>query len=126
MHRLSVHTDNFALQAGCFLYYSGDMNPEGVSIAERLKQRYQDKVNFWRMDKVSYENSISNEDISSRLGKLDAIKSIELKGTIERMKEKKRLAIKRGLLQSLLAIYWKQRTVANFLQEKVRGKGSAL
>ena len=103
MHRLSVHTDNFALQAGCFLYYSGDMNPEGVSIAERLKQRYQDKVIFWRMDKVSYENSISNEDISSRLAKLDAIKSIELKGTIERMKEKKKAGYQEGLVTKLVS-----------------------
>jgi hypothetical protein len=58
--------------------------------------------NLWRMDRVSYESSISNKDISSRLAKLDAIKSIELEGTIERMKEKKMAGYQEGLVTELV------------------------
>lgn len=36
------------------IYYSGDFDPEGIKIACRLKQRYGDKLVFWRYDINAY------------------------------------------------------------------------
>ena len=65
------------VQVNCTLYYSGDIDPEGLVIAEHLKKRYQERVVFWRMDSESYKTSLSNEDISDRLSKLYSISSPE-------------------------------------------------
>lgn len=95
------------VKSGCFLYYSGDIDPEGLIIAERLKKRYPEQVFFWRMDKASYEDSMSNEDISARLAKLDTITSRELEevvGVMKERKKEKKQAIKKDLFQSLLVI----------------------
>ncbi len=53
------------VEEGYYLYYSGDLDPEGVMMAQRLKERYQDRVIFWRMDLPSYEKTISEENVFS-------------------------------------------------------------
>lgn len=56
---------DFLVEAGCHFYYSGDLDPEGISMAHRLKDRYQNQATFWRMGLDSYIKSLSDEDISS-------------------------------------------------------------
>jgi len=59
---------------GCALYYNGDFDPEGLLIAQMLKDRYEDKINLLCYDKESYVKSKSKKLISeSRLKKLDKV-----------------------------------------------------
>ena len=55
------------------MFYNGDFNPEGLLIANTLKQEFH-KMNLICYDKLDYINSISREKISnSRLKKPDNI-----------------------------------------------------
>lgn len=56
------------------LYYSGDIDPEGIRIAERLLSRNNVNIVPWRFTKEDYEESVSGEVISqTRLKKLDGL-----------------------------------------------------
>lgn len=60
------------------IYYNGDFDPEGLLIAEKLKQRFPNIELFCYSD-IDYYNAKSKEKISnSRLKKLDNINSKEL------------------------------------------------
>ncbi len=60
------------------IYYNGDFDPEGLLIAEKLKQRFPNIELFCYSD-IDYNNAKSKEKISnSRLKKLDNINSKEL------------------------------------------------
>lgn len=62
------------------IYYSGDIDPEGIQIADKLKSRYNDNLYFFGFDTNTYKNNLSNVKISeSRLKKLEKIKSKDLK-----------------------------------------------
>ena len=61
------------------IYYNGDFDPEGLLIAEKLKQRFPNIKLFCYSD-IDYNNAKSKEKISNtRLKKLDNINSKELK-----------------------------------------------
>ncbi|MBT2691736.1 TIGR02679 family protein [Bacillus sp. ISL-55] len=86
----------------CTFLYSGDLDPEGVLIADRLKKRYRDKLVLWRMDPVAYEISISNEDIAGRIAKLDGVSSQEWEEVVRMMCEKKKAGYQEALLDLLI------------------------
>ncbi|MFB5198407.1 TIGR02679 family protein [Bacillus sp. AFS073361] len=90
------------VESGCQLYYSGDLDPEGILIAQRLKDRYQHQVTYWRMDLASYETIISDEDISNRLSKMDAITSSELNEVVDALKKRKMAGYQEGLINELV------------------------
>ncbi|EKN67568.1 hypothetical protein BABA_12575 [Neobacillus bataviensis LMG 21833] len=90
------------VEEGCHLYYSGDFDPEGISMAQRLMDRYLGRVTCWRMDLESYEKSISAEDISGRLSKIDSITSPELVDVVNTMKIRKRAGYQEGLVFDLI------------------------
>ena len=46
---------NLLVQAGYKLYYSGDLDPEGIQIADKLKRRYKDNMTLVGFDKETYE-----------------------------------------------------------------------
>lgn len=61
------------------IYYSGDIDPEGIQIADKLKSRYNQNLQFFGFDINTYKNNLSNIELSnSRLKKLDKIKNSEL------------------------------------------------
>lgn len=66
-------------ESGEKLFYSGDFDPEGILIADKLKTRYADlDISFF--NKLNYENSVSNNFISEvRLKQLDKINNSFLK-----------------------------------------------
>lgn len=65
--------------SGARLYYSGDFDPEGLLMVDRLLQRYPDQVIPWHYDLNAYHLSLSEQQISSaRLNKLAGIHSPEL------------------------------------------------
>lgn len=57
----------------CSLFYSGDLDPEGLLIAERLKKRYGNRLELWHMDVTSYRKGMSDEKITNRLSKLQSV-----------------------------------------------------
>ena len=45
------------------IYYAGDFDPEGLQIADKLKDLYKDKVEFMLYDEKYYEKIISDKSI---------------------------------------------------------------
>jgi uncharacterized protein (TIGR02679 family) len=88
--------------AGCHFHYSGDIDPEGMMMAQRLKDRYNELVTFWRMDPTSYESIISDEDVSSRLSKMDAVTSPELEELVQVVRRTKKAGYQEGLVAALI------------------------
>lgn len=73
------------------IYYSGDIDPEGIQIADKLKSRYTDNLSFLGFDINTYENNLSNVQISNiRLKKLLKVKSEDLKEISEKLKTSKK------------------------------------
>lgn len=91
------------VQSNNTLYYSGDIDPEGIYIAERLKKRYKEQVVIWRMDKKTYETSLSNEDISKRFTMLDSITSLDWKELIDVMRKKMKAGYQEAIVSSLIS-----------------------
>lgn len=72
------------------IYYSGDLDPEGLLIAEKLKRYYRGRFHCWHMSPEDYRNSISSKQLSEkRLRLLERIKDPELLPVVKDMKEKK-------------------------------------
>lgn len=73
------------------IYYSGDCDPEGVQIADKLKSRYGEKLELIGFDEKTYYRNLSNVVITSqRLKKLENIKDEELIKLANCIKECKR------------------------------------
>ena len=72
------------VDSGSNLYYNGDFDPEGLLIAQKLKEKYQDKLELICYDEMDYQNCISKKKISSvRLSKLSKVNVDELFGIKE-------------------------------------------
>lgn len=54
------------IQSGAAIFYSGDLDAEGMGIADRLWQKYGDAVHLWRMDEQDYRASSSSETLSDK------------------------------------------------------------
>ena len=62
------------------VYYAGDLDPEGVLIAQKLSQYYKGEFYYWHMEADDYERCRSEEVISpKRLKILERIKDERLK-----------------------------------------------
>lgn len=80
------------------IYYSGDFDPEGITIANRLKKRYGDKVVLWKYDVQTYKKILSKVDLSERrLTQLESTFTAEVQELVELMK-----AVKKSAYQELL------------------------
>lgn len=86
------------IENDCKLYYSGDFDPEGLLIADKLLERYKNKIATLFYTENDYLSILSNEIISDkRLKQLDKIKNQELKSVAECMKKEKRAAYQESL-----------------------------
>src|SRR5690606_33905634 len=62
-----------------FIYYSGDFDPEGLLMANRLLNRCPSKIKLWRYSVEDYRSCRAKVDISKeRLAKLDKLESNDL------------------------------------------------
>lgn len=85
------------------IYYSGDLDPEGMGIADRLWQKYGDVIQMWRMSSKDYFYSISDEELSEqRLAKLENLRHPLLKQTAEYMLVQKRAGYQENILERML------------------------
>ncbi len=61
------------------IYYNGDFDPEGLLIAKKLKDKYQDNLILFCYNVEDYKNCVSKKKISDiRLKKLSSIETEEL------------------------------------------------
>lgn len=88
-------------ETGCKIYYSGDFDPEGIEIAEKLIQRDKNIVP-WCFSKENYKISISENIISDeRLKKLDKIENTYFKELIEEIKKERKAGYQELLLDKM-------------------------
>lgn len=93
----------FILDSGVDIYYSGDIDPDGIGIADRLWQKFGERIHIWRMSPADYEISISKERIGNNgLAKLGNVTNPLLMETAERVKATGLAAYQENLLEELL------------------------
>jgi uncharacterized protein (TIGR02679 family) len=79
--------------------YAGDFDPEGLCIAQNLKNRYGKKLAFWNYKREYYERYLSNVFLSeSRLKKLDAVTDPELQNVKKAILQEKKAAYQEAML----------------------------
>ena len=76
-------------ESGTEVWYAGDIDPEGLLIAQRLKRYYRGKFHLWHMAAEDYKICISGEELSQRrIRMLDRVDEPELRDTAELVKRK--------------------------------------
>ena len=86
-------------KAGTSIYYAGDLDPEGLLIAQKLAQYYKGEFHYWHMDVADYEKSRSMETISQKRMKiLDRITDERLLPVVKKMKVYGKAGYQEGLL----------------------------
>ena len=79
--------DLFA-KSGIRVYYAGDLDPEGILIAQTLSQYYKGEFHYWHMETADYEKCRSEEVISpKRMKILERITDGRLKPVVDRIEE---------------------------------------
>lgn len=79
--------DLFA-KSGIRVYYVGDLDPEGILIAQKLSQYYKGEFHYWHMETADYEKCRSEEVISpKRMKILERITDGRLKPVVDRIEE---------------------------------------
>ena len=79
--------DLFA-KSGIRVYYAGDLDPEGILIAQKLSQYYKGEFHYWHMETADYEKCRSEEVISpKRMKILERITDRRLKPVVDRIEE---------------------------------------
>lgn len=86
--------------SGTQMYYNGDFDPEGIQIADKLKQRYKN-FKLWCYDEDYYMRIKGEVEIDDRLSKLNHIQSEEFKGLVERIRKEKRAGYQELLVELL-------------------------
>lgn len=73
--------------SGTVVYYAGDLDPEGLLIAQKISEYYAGEFHYWHMTAEDYEKSKSNETISEkRIKSLERITDTELFPVAEKMR----------------------------------------
>ena len=82
-----IQMDLFA-KSGIRVYYAGDLDPEGILIAQKLSQYYKGEFHYWHMETADYEKCRSEEVISpKRMKILEWITDGRLKPVVDRIEE---------------------------------------
>ncbi len=93
----------FLLDSGAEIYYSGDTDPDGIRIADRLWRKYGDRIHVWRMSEEDYVKSLSKEEIGSiSMKKLETVENPVLRRTANEVRKKKRAGYQENILKDLL------------------------
>lgn len=98
--RLAVMMLMDALRYSSVFYYSGDYDPEGLQIAQRLKQRYGDGLRLWNYSEKLYEKYLSPVVLTdARLKKLENIYLKDLDLVKSAMLRRKRAAYQEAMIE---------------------------
>lgn len=88
-------------KTGTEVYYAGDLDPEGLLIAQKVRQYYDGSFFYWHMGPEDYVKSRSSEEISlRRLKILERVTDEELAGTVEAMKREKAAGYQENILEA--------------------------
>ena len=66
----SVLILDLLIKSNVKVYYAGDFDPEGLLIAQKIRQYYGGPFSYWHMSRADYEKSMSKETISARRKKI--------------------------------------------------------
>jgi len=89
-------------ESGCTIFYSGDMDPEGLCVADKVIARHPEQIHPWRMTKEDYEASVSNEKLDIiRIRKMDKIADSRLRDTAAVLRQNKTAGDQELLLAKL-------------------------
>lgn len=99
------------------IYYSGDIDPEGIQIADKLKSKYKENLKFIMFDEKIYLKNIVNENSKKhlnklRLSKLNKISSNELQNISKNVLEYKKAVYQEQFIDDLI------RYVENILEKQ--------
>ena len=75
-------------KTSCRLYYSGDMDPEGLLIGQSVVQQMDGQVTLWHMGEQDYLKAVSKETVSQRrMALLASMKNEQLTATAEMIRK---------------------------------------
>jgi uncharacterized protein (TIGR02679 family) len=90
------------VESGARLYYSGDFDPEGLKMADRLVERYDEKLSLWRMTSEDYLASKPTVLMpAERLAKLQSVSSKVLQPVKMEMEQLKKAGYQEAILPML-------------------------
>ena len=93
----------FLMDSGAEIYYSGDTDPDGIRIADRLWKKYGDRIHVWRMSDEDYAKSLSEEEIGNiSMKKLETVENPILRETAKEVRKKKKAGYQENILKDLL------------------------
>lgn len=96
-------TLEFLAESDTSVYYAGDMDPEGLLIAQKLRKYYKGDFHYWNMDPEAYQASMSEESISDkRLKILDRITDDDLIELAALIREKKHAGYQENICELFL------------------------
>lgn len=86
------------------VYYSGDIDPEGIGILNRVIQKSNNKIIPWRVSLDTYINYEKNKEniVDSSLKKLDSIQDLRFQELIETMKKVKKACYQESFIELLI------------------------
>ena len=94
---------DFLVQKGEGIYYSGDMDPDGMLIADKLWKKYPEHVYLWRMSVTDYVGSLSEEEVNKQqLSKLTVLENPQLLEIAAEMREIKKASYQENLKELLV------------------------
>lgn len=89
--------------ANVTLYYSGDLDPEGLLMAQKLQNAFGRNVRFLAMKPTNFEKSKTLTSLTApRLKQLTNLQNPELKALGQRIEEEQAVAYQEGFLSVLL------------------------
>ena len=99
----SLFLIDLLLKSGCRLYYCGDIDPEGIEIADRVLARGFGQIFPWRMTEEDYYRSISNEMLpEKRLNRLDKITNVRLRELAKLLRAEKKAGYQEHLIDLMV------------------------
>ena len=117
--------DKFAAD-GTEIYYSGDFDPEGLLMMERLLRRYPSQAKPWHYTVADYQLAYSNQTISlQRLKQLDRVVSSQLGPLKEEILKTERAGYQEGIINELWreVINFNVRLIPNINLDKIKTVG---
>lgn len=91
------------VKSGTHLYYSGDIDPEGLDMAQNLINHLQVPIDWLGMNESDFQTKQTMIELSeSRLKKLDKLVDPQLKKMAEKIKSKHAVVYQEGLIESMI------------------------
>lgn len=85
------------------IYYVGDLDPEGLGMAQRLLDMFPDYLTTIAMDTANFDKAAKSADISEkRLKQLNSINNPKLCAVADRIRETKMIALQEGFIRELI------------------------